>query len=90
MFSSNITAQVQNEILAQGVPALSPAAGLNKIPSLPPRRNYNMDENDHKPNGWGRSGRPYFSRWLHSDLKNIACFYVYKLFDEIVTMGELK
>ena len=30
-----------------------------------------------------RSGR-YARTWLHSDLKNVAYFYIYPLFDRIV------
>lgn len=28
--------------------------------------------------------------WLHSDMKDMAYFYVYKLFDQIVEKGGLK
>jgi len=85
MFSSNITDQAVNEILAQGVPALSYAAGVNEIDGV--ADNYDADSN--KPNGWGRSGAPYYDRWLHSDLKNMAYFYTYELFNEIVSEGGL-
>ena len=90
MFSSNITAQVQNDIIAQGVPALSYAAGVNSV-SLPGlNKNYDADSQDHKPNGWGRSGGDYDTRWLHSDLKNMAYLYTYDLFNQIVSRGGLQ
>jgi len=89
MFSSNITAQVQNDIIAQGVPALSYAAGENAI-NIPGFYNYNLDDSVNKPNGWGRSGSPYYDRWLHSDLKNMAYLYTYKLFNELVSQGGLQ
>lgn len=89
MFSSNITAQVVNEIIAQGVPALSYAAGGNSI-NIPGFYNYNMDVNANKPNGWGRGGGNYDTRWLHSDLKNMAYLYTYKLFNELVSQGGLQ
>ncbi|HBA84461.1 MAG TPA: hypothetical protein DCZ95_10240, partial [Verrucomicrobia bacterium] len=88
MFSSNITAQVANDIIAQGVPALSYAAGIDAIAPLGLDRNYNA--NDHKPNGWGRSGGDYGARWLHSDLKNMAYFYTYDLFNQLVSQGGLQ
>ena len=88
MFVSNITAQVVNDILAQGVPALSSAAGINAI--TPPGWDRNYNANDHKPNGWGRSGAPYNDRWLHSDLRNMAYFYTHDLFDQLVSQGGLK
>jgi len=89
MFSSNITVQVQNNIMARGVPALSYAAGLNAI-NIPGFYNYNMDETVHKPNGWGRSGGTYGTRWLHSDLKNMAYLYTFELFNELVSQGGLR
>ena len=87
MFSSNITAQVQNDIIAQGVPALSCAAGLNAINAI---SFYNYNVNDHKQNGWGRSGSPYYDRWLHSDLKSMAYMYTYEIFNQLVSQGGLQ
>jgi hypothetical protein len=88
MFSSNISAQAANDIIARGVPALSYAAGVQNI--LLPDLNRNYNANDHKPNGWGRSAAPYNDRWLHSDLRDMAYFYTHDLFEQIVTKGELQ
>ena len=87
MFTSNITTQGQNDIIAQGVPALSYAAGVTNA-LLGFDKNY--DVNTHKQNGWGRSGSPYYDRWLHSDLKNMAYLYTYGLFNELVSRGGLQ
>jgi len=89
MFSSNITGQVVNDIIAQGVPALSGPAGFNAINILG-FYNYDVNADAHKPNGWGRSGGTYKTRWLHSDLKDMAYLYTYDLFNQIVTEGGLK
>ena len=90
MLSSNIPAQGVSDLIAQGVPALSYATGVNSF-SLPGlNRNYDADSPAHKPNGWGRSGGAYDARWLHSDLKNMAYLYTYDLFSEIVSRGGLK
>ena len=90
MQSSNITAQGVSDIIAQGVPALSYAAGVNSF-SLPGLdRNYDADSPAHKPNGWGRSGGAYDTRWLHSDLKSMAYFYTYDLFNELASRGGLQ
>ena len=89
MFSSNITVQVRNDIIAQGVPALSYAAGENAI-NLTGFYNYNMDETVHKPNGWGRDDDTYHTRWLHGDLKKMAYLYTYELFNELVSQGDLQ
>jgi hypothetical protein len=44
----------------------------------------------YKPNGWLNRGSYMGTRWLHSDFKNIAYFYNYKLFRKIVEDGDLK
>ena len=87
MFSSNITAQTVNDIIAQGVPALSYAAGVNAI-NLLNFFNYNAENN--KPNGWGRNDPTYGTRWKHSDLKNMAYLYTYDLFKQVVNEGDLE
>jgi len=88
MFSPTIAAQLQNEIIAMGVPALSSAAGANAI--TPPGWGRNYDANDHKPNGWGRDHDVYHDRWLHSDLKDMAYLYTYDLFNEVASQGDLQ
>lgn len=86
---SNITDKAVNDMLAMGVPALSPAAGLtNAIPLI--GRNNNVDTPEIKENGWPRNHEDYHQRWLHSDLKNMAFLYTYKVFEKITTEGELK
>ncbi len=40
-------------------------------------------------NGWGRARGAYDTRWLHSDLKDMAYFYIYKLFDAFRQVGEV-
>jgi predicted outer membrane repeat protein len=87
MFSSNILTEAVNGILAQGVPALSYPAAVTNI-SL--AGFYNFDAEDNQPNGWGRSGGTYDTRWLHNDLKNMAYLYTYSLFDRIVSEGALE
>ena len=88
MFSSTITTQHQNDIIAQGVPALSYAAGLGSIFPLGIEKNYNA--NDHKRNGWGRRGGRYNGQWLHCDLKNMAYFYTHELYNQIISQGDLQ
>jgi len=39
---------------------------------------------------WGR-GHPVFEdSWLHSDMKDMAYFYVYKLYEQLIQKGDLK
>jgi len=88
MFSPVIATQLQNEIVAVGVPALSFAAGVNAI--TPPGWDRNYNANDHKPNGWGRDHDVYHARWLHSDLKDMAYLYTYDLFIQVTAQGGLQ
>jgi hypothetical protein len=89
MFTLNIVQQTQNEILALGIPALSGALGNNEITlSGWEFRNYNMNAN--RGSGWPDRGEPYETRWLHSDLKNMAYPYTYQLFDELVSQGDME
>ena len=88
MFSSNIVQQTQDEILGLGIPALSGALGSDSLAPLPTARNYNMDAN--KPPSYPSRGSPYNTRWLHSDLKNMAYPYTHQLFDEFVSKGSLQ
>ncbi|NLG15414.1 MAG: alpha/beta hydrolase [Lentisphaerae bacterium] len=64
-----------NELLAKGIPALSPPCGAGDINGLAGK---NMT--DFKSNGWGRPK----NEWLHSDIKNMAFYYTYLLFDELL------
>jgi len=44
-------------------------------------------------NGWPQErlgDQDKLDRWFHSDIKNIAYPYVYRVFEEFVTQGGLK
>jgi hypothetical protein len=82
MFTNAIPLQVRNEILAKGIPALSPPAGNCSIGRLDIEagmgHNINLDTSVFKQNGW-RNHPDYGTGWLHSDWVNLAFFYVYPL-----------
>jgi len=90
MFSSNITFAARNEILAKGLPALSPAAGKTAI--FAENRAFNMNTVFKPDNGaWGRDdSHMYKKRWLHNDMENMAFFYTHKLFEKLVKLGEIE
>ena len=88
MFSSNITKNVQNEILAQGIPALSYATGRNHINPLGSAGN--LDIATLKDNGWPGRGGDLDGFWLHNDIRKMAYLYTFRAFDEMVNQGELK
>lgn len=78
--------------LAKHVPALSSPVGGNAVVFGNKVENHDLnDETDYKT-GWGRNGDSYHRlNWLHSDMKDMAYYYVHKLYDEIVNeKGNLK
>jgi hypothetical protein len=80
--------QVRAEVLAEGIPALSRAMGRNALIGF---GNGGLDMNDNR-NGWPQSrqdGESTRDRWLHSDLKNIAYQFTYRVFDDVVHEGNL-
>jgi uncharacterized repeat protein (TIGR02543 family) len=78
-------------LLAYAVPALSAAAGHMVVA---PDDIVNVDMNGMGANGWWRTGHgldeKLDDRWLHSDMKDAAYFYVHPLFDNLVETGGLK
>ena len=95
MLSSSISHSDQCEILACGIPALSGPAGtrvlhFSDVPGIDGNRNIDMDACRSNHHEWGRTEYPFYMRWLHSDLKNMALPYVNPLFEHFTTKGSLK
>ena len=78
--------------LTQGIPALSPPTGRTNlgvigIPS------FDMNAAEFKANGWPRNQAEFgdlHSRHLHSDVKDVAYFFVHPVFRKIVEVGGLQ
>lgn len=70
------------KVLAESLPSLTFAAGSNSIASFTVR---NFDMMNMK-NGWPRGN----ADWLHSDIRNVAYLYTYKVYDKFVELGGLK
>ena len=77
--------------LAFGIPALSPPAGRMGLQSAD-IESFDMNGSDFKPNGMPPVGHggDLAGRWLHSDIKNAAFPYVWKVFAKIVEVGGLR
>ena len=81
--------------LTQGVPALTPPTGSTRLGNVLGDNRY-FDENVNngedgiiKPHNWpARSS--YGMRWLHSDMKDVAFWYNYRLYDKFIEVGGLK
>lgn len=76
---------LQAKMLGDSIPAESFAAGANETDGV--SQNYNMQSD--VPNGWPsqrveENQGTVERKWYHSDIKNVAFYYVYKLFDKVV------
>ncbi len=97
MFTSAISDYDKADILAFHIPAVSSPAG--KVEVIGSRQNiandFNLNDGTYRANDWGRpkpSGYPEneLMPWLHSDIKNMAYYYVYPAFTNIVEKGAMK
>lgn len=79
--------QVQHELLAAAIPAMSYAAAANPIEELNPEqgenRNFNMM--NQRNGGWPRNT----GHWQHSDFRDVAFSYVVPMFQEMINQGKL-
>jgi hypothetical protein len=90
MFSSNVSREQQNSLLAAAIPAMSYATGRNVVGAFStPRGSMNYDMTDFR-SGWPRNHPIYGESWLHSDVRDVAYIYTSILFDGIVAMGDLR
>jgi hypothetical protein len=79
----------QNEMLAMGMPALTPSAGRVSVGAFGSDQ-HNLNTSAFKGDGWPDRGDPAFEDWKHNDLKAMAYVYTYKLFRKIVEEGGLE
>jgi len=100
--SGSIYAQTnRNRILSDAIPALSLPVGANPVPAFSPpkspvQRNFDMQSS--YENGWplGRGpaswpiGTTAPGEWHHSDFHQVAYTFTYQLFNQMVTVGNLK
>lgn len=75
------------KFLADATPAESFAAGANALSAASGIGSYNFQSET--PNGWPESrkvlvGNKIVDIWKHSDLKNVAYYYVHSLFGKIL------
>jgi hypothetical protein len=97
MFSSTISDYDIADILAFHIPAVSSPAG--KVETfLDEDMYYDMNARG-RANDWGRAGivvedehgeQHLETPWLHSDIKNMAYYYVYPAFTNIIERGAMK
>jgi len=92
MNSTNIPLLVRGAHLAQGIPALTPAAGRVAFGGAGmEQRSINCDDTSHisRPNVWPNLS-DYPGHWRHSDMKDIAYFFNFKFYEKIIEKGNLE
>ena len=79
-------AELRAKFLADAIPATSLAMGGNAVTAgMAGFQNFQLDGGPVAGGEWPSERKSWGSRrWLHSDLKNVAYFYVHALFDRIV------
>lgn len=91
----------RNRILSDAIPCLTLPVGANPVPRLSPPQSpteKNFDMQNVYENSWplGRHapqwpvGTAASGEWHHSDVRAIAYTFTYKLFNQMVTVGNLK
>jgi len=89
MFSAAITTNMQNRILAKGIPALSIPVGIS-LEAWDEEIEDKFFDMESLGNAPTRTGNAINNRWLHSDVQNAAYFFSKAIFDEFVNRGFLK
>jgi hypothetical protein len=79
---------VQHELLAAAIPAVSFAAAANSVDILDlqiPGESRNFNMMNMKNGDWPRAS----GDWLHSDFRDVALSYVVEMYEEMVNTGKL-
>lgn len=94
MMNPNATEDDVFLALAKHVPALSSPVGGNEVRVDGIQENIDMNDSSldgvPRPNYWGRNHQVFGSAWLHSDMKDMAYFYIYKLYEQLMQKGNLR
>lgn len=89
MLRPNATHDEVMYALAKYIPAVSSAIGKMALRNEV-ANSIDLNSSSFR-NEWGRNHPSFGVSWLHSDMKGMAYFYVYKLYDEIVKkQGDLQ
>ncbi len=87
---------VQYDLLAHGIPALSFPAGQQPVfrgmGALPADRNIDLEVLGRNPGVWPSLDRDpnEATRWLHSDIREIALPYIHPAFTKLISLGGLQ
>ena len=92
--ASVILAQ-RDQLLAQGIPAISQATGKKALDNISDYHNFNCqrlvtNEGIPWPRGSFSDSNQLGGRWLHSDIKDLAYPFTQTLFSRLISEGALK
>jgi hypothetical protein len=73
--------ELQNELLAKGILALSPPCGAGDVGNGIDK---NLNMLDFKTNDWTQINPVDNQEWFHSDVKDKAFFYIHTFFKELL------
>lgn len=91
MLSANATLDQQWMTLAKYVPAVSsPIGGRSVATVLMTEFDMNDQMMIRRSNGWGRLPEHNQMPWLHSDMKDMAYYYVFDLYDDLLQRGGMR
>ena len=101
MNTNSIPLLLRGAHLAKGIPSRTPASGALRWGDDDNMSMYMFDLNDitptakiTRPNGWIARPNGLFddwgNRWLHSDIKDMAYFYVFKFFEKVKETGGIE
>lgn len=93
MFDHDMSQDDQWLALAKYVTAVSHPIGGNPVSLIRNNVNMNLNSDDGgvpRPNEWARPSENDGVPWKHSDMKDVAYYYVYKLFEQLIQEGNLK
>ena len=76
MNDPNLTNSTRDELLAKGVPALSPPCGGIIVNGLPDNTDMNKKNEE-----WFMVDDSDYQQWLHNDIKNKPFFHTHKVFN---------
>lgn len=85
---------VQYDLLARGLPALSYAAAVDRVPVLHSvDRNFDIEVDGRTAGQWpteGHDTKDTRGRWLHGDVKDVALPYLWRMYDAMIERGALR
>lgn len=93
MNTNSIPLLTRGAILTQGIPALTPPTGGVEFGGTPLAGNMlNLNDTSDMPrmNGWPSRRGDYAGRWLHSDMKDVAYYYVFKFYEKVIEKRSLR